>query len=84
MVTVDSESDLMLEDRLLQMHVMQSPKIINFRRQLKEQRVQQQIELKLVKQIEMEIWEYNIKFKEFQQHIIRMQLRKAFFKDARH
>ena len=80
MATVDSESDLILEDRLLQMFVMQSPEIINLKRQLKEQRVQQQKELELVKQIEMEIREYNIKFKEFQLHITRMQLRKAFFK----
>ena len=80
MATVDSESDLILEDRLLQMFVMQSPEIMNLKRQLKEQRVQQQKELELVKQIEMEIREYNIKFKEFQLQITRMQLRKAFFK----
>ena len=79
-----SESDLKLdslEDRLCQMLVMQSPDIINLKRQLKEQRVQQQKEFKLLQRVEMEILEFNIKFKEFQQQVIRMQLRKAFFKN---
>ena len=83
-VTVDGESDLKLdslEDQLCQMLVMQSPDIINLKRQLKEQRVRQQKEFKLLQQIEMEMLEYKIKYKELQQHVVKMQLRKEFFKN---
>ena len=86
METVDSVSDLKLdslEDQLCQMLVMQFPAMIKLRRQLKEQRFQQQKELKLKlgQQIEREVREYNKKFEEFQQHVMRMQLRKEFFKN---
>ena len=83
----DNNSTDSLEEKICQLLVMQSPELIDLRKQLKEQRRKQQKErieskISLLRlEIEIEIKEYNIKLIEIQQHMWRMKQRKIFFKN---